>query len=213
MTRYLRGLGLAVVMAAYWAGDASAQDDARRDASTPASRPATVAKFVAGAALALAAHEGGHLAFDGIFDAEPRLKRVDFHGIPFFAITHRTDLPRRQKLVISSAGFWVQHAGNEWILSRRPDIRRQRAPIAKGVLAFNVLTSAAYAGAAFVRTGPPERDTLGMALSSRTDERIIGALVLAPAALDVWRYYRPDLPSLKWMSRAFKAGLVLLIFR
>lgn len=182
-------------------------------APTVEHRASTIAKFLAGGALGLAAHEGAHLVFNGIFDADPRLKRVDFHGIPFFAITPRADVSRRQAFVIASAGFWAQHATNEWILSRRPGIRGERAAVAKGVLAFNILASAAYAGAAFARTGPPERDTRGMAVGSQTDERIIGALVLAPAVLDAWRYYEPDRAWLKWTSRAVKVGTVFLVLR
>jgi hypothetical protein len=173
----------------------------------------TLAKFLAGGALGLAAHEGGHLAFNVVFDADPRLKRVDFHGIPFFAVTHRPGLSRRKEFVISSAGFWVQHAGSEWILTRRPHLRGESAPFAKGILAFNVLASTAYAGAAFARTGPDERDTRGMADSSRIDERWIGALVLTPALLDAWRYYQPDRAWIKWASRAVKVGMVVLVLR
>ena len=213
MGRHLRILALTGTLGALWAGSAVAQEDSGRDAPSTERRSVTAVKFLAGAALGLAAHEGGHLVFDGIFDADPRLARVDFHGIPFFAITHRPDLPRRQELAISSAGFWVQHAGNEWILSRRPGIRRARAPVAKGVLAFNILASAAYAGAALARTGPPERDTFGMAEGSRTDERVIGALVLTPAVLDAWRYYRPNNRWLKWASRSVKVGMVILAVR
>jgi hypothetical protein len=163
--------------------------------------------------VALAAHEGGHLFFDLVFDADPGLDRVDFHGIPFFAITHRTDLSRRREFTISSAGFWVQHAGNEWLLTSHPHLRSERAPFKKGMFAFNVLASAAYSGAAFARTGPPERDTRGMAVSSRTDERWIGAMILAPAVLDAWRYFDPDARWAVWVSRAAKVGVVLLIVR
>jgi hypothetical protein len=173
----------------------------------------TVAKFLAGGALGLAVHESGHLVFNVVFDAHPTLQRVDFHGIPFFAITPGADLSRRQGFVISSAGFWVQHAGSEWILTRRPRLRGERAPLAKGILAFNVLASGAYAGAAFARTGPDERDTRGMADSSRMDERWIGGLVLTPAVLDAWRYYRPDVSWMKWASRAVKLGMVILVLR
>ncbi len=209
----LRIVAMATALAALSTGSALAQDSPRGDAPPNERRSTRVAKFLAGAALGLAAHEGGHVAFDGIFDADPRLKRVEFHGIPFFAITHRPDLPRRQEFAISSAGFWVQHAGNEWILSRRPGIRRERAPIAKGLLAFNILASGAYAGAALTRTGPTERDTRGMAAGSRTDERVIGVLVLTPAALDAWRYYRPNNRWLKWVSRSVKVGMVILAVR
>jgi hypothetical protein len=205
-----------LLILALGARDGAAQDEesgGQAAAPPDTRRVETIAKFLAGGALGFVAHEAGHLVFDAVFDADPRLKRVDFHGIPFFAIAHRPDLPRRQEFVIASAGFWVQHAGSEWLLTRRPGIRHEYAPVAKGVLAFNIVTSMAYAGAAFARTGPPERDTLGMAVGSRTDERLIGALVLAPAVLDAWRYYDPDRAWLKWTSRAVKAGMVLLVIR
>lgn len=144
---------------------------------------------------------------------KPGLGRVDFHGIPFFAITHRSGLSPRREFLVSSAGFWVQHAGNEWLLSRRPGLRRARAPVAKGAFAFNVLASAAYAGAAFARTGPVERDTRGMAASSRVDERAVGALVLAPALLDAWRYFRPGSKWAAWTSRGVKIGMVVMVVR
>jgi hypothetical protein len=169
--------------------------------------------FLAGGVVGLAAHEFGHLAFNVAFDAKPSLDRVNFHGIPFFALTHRPGLPPRKELVISSAGFWVQHAGNEWILSRRPGLRHEQAPLLKGIVAFNVLTSAAYAGAAFARTGPWERDTRGIADAARIDERWVGALVLAPAALDAWRYFDPDARWPVWASRGAKVGMLLLLLR
>lgn len=170
-----------------------------------------IAMFLGGGAVGLGAHEGGHLLFDLIFDADPGIDKVDFHGIPFFAITHRNGLPAKREFTISSAGFWVQHAGSEWLLTTRPHLRRERAPFAKGVLAFNVLASAAYAGAALARTGPYERDTRGMASSSRIDERWIGGMLLVPAALDACRYFAPDQKWAAWTSRAAKVGMVLVI--
>jgi len=170
-------------------------------------------RFLAGAALAFGAHEAAHLAFDVLFDAEPRLVPVNFHGIPFFAITHRGDLPPRQRFTIASSGFWIQHAGSEWILTRQPRLREQRSPLRKGVLAFNVIASAAYAGAAFARTGPLERDTRGMAEAARLDERAVGVMILAPAALDAIRYFQPEARWAVWVSRGVKVGLVLLVIR
>jgi hypothetical protein len=170
------------------------------------------ASFLAGGAIGLFAHEAGHVVADLAVGEKPGLRKVDFHGIPFFAITHRSVSPRREFL-ISSAGFWVQHAENEWLLGRRPDLRHARAPMAKGIFAFNVLTSAAYAGAAFGRAGPSERDTRGMASSSRLDERWIGALLLAPAVLDAWRYFHPDAKWVAWTSRGLKLGMVVMVAR
>jgi hypothetical protein len=86
-------------------------------------------------------------------------------------------------------------------------------PVAEGVLAFNVATSAAYAGAAFARTGPYERDTRGIAHSARIDERWVGAMILAPAVLDAWRYFDPDAKWPVWASRGVKAGMFLLLLR
>lgn len=176
-------------------------------------RAAAVGGFVGGMVVGLLAHEGGHLFFDVVFDADPGVKRVEFHGIPFFAITHRSDLPARQEFTISSAGFWVQSATNEWLLTKRPRLRHEHAPFAKGVFAFSVGTSAMYSVAAFAQTGPPERDTRGMAESSGIDEAWIGAVVLAPAAFDTWRYFDPDSRWAVWLSRAAKIGSVLLVLR
>src|SRR3954462_10848392 len=125
---------------------------AQTGSPTPPSQPATpsehplssLGSFLAGGAIGLGAHESGHLLFDGIFDANPGIKKVSFHGLPFFAITHDSGLPPRQDFVIDSAGFWVQEATNEWLLTTRPDLRRERAPLAKGVFAFNVGASIAY---------------------------------------------------------------------
>jgi hypothetical protein len=181
--------------------------------SSGVSRVAAAGEFVGGAVVGLAAHEAGHLLFDVIFDADPGLKRVDFHGIPFFAITHRSDLSPRQELVVSSAGFWVQHATSEWLLTKRPNLKQEHAPFMKGMLAFNVAASGAYAGAAFAKTGPAERDTRGIAVSAGIDERWVGAMILAPAVLDAWRYFDPDAKWAVWASRAAKVGFVLLVFK
>jgi hypothetical protein len=52
-----------------------------------------------------------------------------------------------------------------------------------------------------------------MAVASSMDERWIGAFVLAPAALDLWRYYDPGAKLPVWLSRAAKVAVVLLVFR
>ena len=195
---------------------ASRSDSSSREVALPGALGRdnrSLGRFFAGAALAFASHEAAHLAFDFVFDADPRLEGVNFHGLPFFAITHRADVSRRQRFVIASAGFWVQHAGSEWILTRHPTLRTKPSPLRKGALAFNVLASVAYAGAALARTGPLERDTRGMAEGTGLDERAIGVLVLAPAVFDTVRYFRPEARWPVWASRGVKVGLVLLVLR
>ena len=170
-------------------------------------------KFLAGGAAGLVLHESGHLVFDALFDAKPRLSRVQFGPFPFFAISHRSDLSPRREFTISSAGFWVQEATDEWLLTRRPLLRDEHAPATKGLLAFNVLNSVGYAIVAFAKAGPLERDTRGMADSIGVDERAIGLIVLAPALLDAYRYFNRGSRWAGWTSRATKTGAVLLVLK
>jgi hypothetical protein len=177
-----------------------------------AERPRTLdaALFLGGAALGLAVHESGHLAADLALATRPRLVAVDFLGIPFFAIEPRHLESERERYVVSAAGFWTHNAAAELLLTRRPELRREAAPLWKGALAFHVLTSTGYAAAALARAGPQQRDTLGMARGLGVDERWIGALVLAPAALDAYRYARPEARWARWASRGAKLALFAL---
>ena len=165
--------------------------------------------FIAGAVTGFAIHEGSHVVLDVAFDAEPRLKSVSFGPIPFFAVTHRGNLRPRREALISGAGFFSQHGFGEVVLSRRGP--GGISAFEKGALAFHVATSVAYAGAAFARYGPFERDTRGIADATRSDERLIGALVLAPAAFDTWRYFRPHSTTARWGSRLAKVAFVGVI--
>jgi hypothetical protein len=178
--------------------------------SSPAGAAGFWKPFLAGGLSGLAVHEASHLALDFAFDAEPRLKGVSFGPIPFFAITHRSDVTPGREALISGAGFFSQHVTSEIILSRRAS-EDALSNYEKGVLTFHVATSVAYAGAAFARYGPFERDTRGLADATGSDERLIGALVLAPAALDTWRYLRPDSRTAKWASRIAKVGFLGVI--
>jgi hypothetical protein len=194
-------------------GPVSAQPEHQEGAQQSDSTGKRIASFLVGGAIGLGAHEMGHVVADLALGQTPEIKKVEFHGIPFFAITHPSGLSPWKEFTISSAGFWVQNVENEVLLHRRPNLRSEQAPLAKGVFAFNVITSAAYAGAAFAKTGPPERDTRGMAESAPVDERVVGVFLLAPAILDSWRYFHPPSKRAMWASRAIKIGMAFLIFR
>jgi len=171
----------------------------------------TVSLF-AGAATGLVVHESGHVMTGAIFGAHPGTKPIHYAGIPFFAVTHKP-VTRQKEFVISSAGFWMQHAGSEWLLSRRPNLRHESAPFLKGVLVFNLATSAMYAGAAMGKLGPSERDPLGMANTLGRNgwpEPAVGALILVPALLDGYRYLKPDQKWAAWASRSMKAAFIAL---
>lgn len=184
-----------------WPSSASAQINLKKTVS-----------FLVGGVSGLVVHESGHIVTGAIFDAHPGTKPIRYAGIPFFAVTHEP-VSRRKEFVISSAGFWMQHAGSEWLLTARPNLRDESAPFLKGVLAFNIGTSLMYAGAAFGKLGPPERDPRGMANSlgmSGWPEPAVGAMILAPALLDGYRYFRPDQRWAAWASRGVKVALVAL---
>jgi len=181
-------------------------------ASSLSAQTIDVARFFSGAAVGLGLHESAHVIADEAYGAHPGVRKVSAGFIPFFAITHEPVTPVKE-FTISSAGFWAQEIGNEVLLSRRPHLHDEHAPLLKGLLAFNVVTSVIYAGAAFVQHGPAERDTRGMAVSAGVDEPLIGAIVVAPAVLDAARYYRPDSRVLRWASRAAKIGGAMLIFK
>src|SRR5438876_6788044 len=202
-----------LVLAALTVPDARAWAQSTQAARPHEHRVADVATFLVGGVLALGLHEGGHLVFDVAFDANPKITHVQFGPFPFFAISHRGDLSPRREFTVSSAGFWVQEATNEWLLTTRPNLRREHAPLAKGVFAFNVLNSIGYGAVAFAKAGPFERDTRGMAAAIGVDERAIGAIVITPAILDAYRYFNPDSRWAKWASRMVKVGSVLLVIR
>jgi hypothetical protein len=202
------------------AATAYAQDDDRAPLQARAAPPAAgdginageVAQFLLGGAIGLVTHEAGHVVAGAAFGADPGIKGIRYGFIPFFAITHNPVSPARE-YTISSAGFWVQSLTSEWLLTRRPNLRGEHAPIAKGVLAFDVLASAVYGVAGMGHFGPPERDTRSMAVALRVNEAWVGTAVIAPAIFDTWRYVRPDAKFPRWASRVSKVTLVLLVIR
>jgi hypothetical protein len=170
-------------------------------------------KVVLGGAAGLGLHEAGHLIANWAFEEKVTIKRVNYKGIPFFALSHAPNLSPRREYVVSSAGFWTQYLYSEQILTHHPRLKNEQSPFRKGMLAFHVVTSLVYSGAAFGKTGPLERDTRGMASSRRLDERWIGAIVLAPALLDIYRYFNPDARWATWTSRGVKMGSVALVIK
>src|SRR5471032_1127914 len=71
------------------AAQSSSADDTLPSPPPNERRVVDSVKFLTGAALGLAVHEGGHVLFDTVFDASPQIKGVRFGPVPFFAITHR----------------------------------------------------------------------------------------------------------------------------
>ena len=170
-----------------------------------------IARFLAGAGLGLVIHEGGHLFWDAIFRAHPAIEPVHLGPIPFFAIAPTRPLSPRELFTVTSAGFWTQELSSELLQSPNRDLRHEHAPFEKGMLAFDVLTSIGYGVVAIAETGPAQRDTRGMAAGLGAPEPAIGALIMAPAILQIYRYYRPNSAWAKWATRALAVGSVVIL--
>lgn len=169
--------------------------------------------WIAGAAAGLIVHESGHVFAGWAFNAHPGIKSIQYAGVPFFAVTH-DHVPRRKEFVISSSGFWMQHAGSEWLLTRQPRLRAEGSSFAKGMFLFNLATSLLYAGGAAARLGPPEGDALGMTVSLGAHgwpEPLVGAFIVTPAVLDGVRYFEPGQRWAIWTSRGAKLAFMTLI--
>ena len=207
---------LAAALAIVWLCPAGAAGQ-----TTPANQPPPVkqssalrrhATFLLGAAAGLAVHETGHATIAAVLGANPRFGKTSGSAFSFFAI-HHDPVSRGKEYVISSAGFWFQHAVSEAILTTHPRLRDEDRPFMKGIVIFHLGTSAIYSVAAFARIGPDQRDTLGMAVSLGKDgvpEPAIGGLILAPAVFDAYRYWKPGSKWAPWASRAAKVSGVLL---
>jgi hypothetical protein len=184
----------------------------RPPAPTSSSTLRRHATFLLGAAAGLAVHETGHATFAAVLGANPRFGRTSGSAFSFFAI-HHDPVSRGKEYVISSAGFWFQHAVSEAILTTHPQLRDEDRPFMKGFVFFHLGTSMIYSVAAFAQIGPDQRDTRGMAVSLGEDgvpEPAIGALILAPAVFDAYRYWKPGSKWAPWAARATKVvGVVL----
>lgn len=188
----------------------SGQSPATRSASL---RLKDLPPFLGGALGALVIHESGHYAMDLALGTDPYVKRVDAAGIPFFAVTYRKAVTPRQEYAIAAAGFWMQHGMAEAILAKYPHVWREAPTAIKGAFAFHLATSLLYAYAALAKSGPPERDTLGMAHGLNISERWVGLAMLLPAALDLYRSLHPNVPWAAWSSRGVKIGFVFALTR
>ena len=168
--------------------------------------------FIAGFSSGLFLHEAAHLLTGALAGARPRVDRL---SIPLpFIVVHYDAVSRRREFAIASSGFWAQHLVNEALLTAEPELRRSSAPFRKGLFAFGVGTSVFYAIGAVSGRGP-ERDTRSIADSlgaKGVPEPVAGLVIVAPAVLDLYRYYRPGSTWARWTSRALKALSVGLVF-
>ena len=129
---------------------------------------------LAAARSASGLHESGHVRHGARSSTRtPVSKASSFGSIPFFAITHDTVSPARE-YTISAAGFWMQAASSEWLLTRRPRPARRARAAREG----RARVSRRGVGGVRLRRvcarRPDERDTLSMAGALRDATKLGG---------------------------------------
>jgi len=167
-------------------------------------------KFFSGAFVALLGHESGHLIANSAVGSSVHLKSVNYGPVPFFTIEPNQRLSRREHGITAAAGFNAQNLVNEYVLLKRPNLRREDDAFLKGMVTFNFWLSVGYAATAFAGTGPAERDTKGMADALGWNEKWVGAMILVPTALDTYRYKHPEAKWAKtasWVSKLLMIGI------
>jgi hypothetical protein len=165
-------------------------------------------RFFEGAFVAFVNHETGHLITNTYFDTDPFLKSVHYGFIPFFTIEPGRYVTRHEHYAIAASGFTAQNLLSEWLLTKHSDLAEDDEPFLKGLGMFNFWLGVGYAATAFAGSGPHERDTKGMADALGWDERAVGAMVLAPTLLDMYRYRHPEC---KWARTASRIGKLLIM--
>jgi len=184
--------------------------------------------FAAGAFSGFLLHEAGHLFANLIQGNVPKFQGIwGFGFIPFFTIAPRIYCEDgrcykddgsefwsgpRGKFAITSAGYNVQHLTDEIMLSRTPNLRYQVAPFRKGLLTFNVLLSVGYALAALTTIENPQGDLSTSAKLIGFHHAYYASMLLIPAMLDTYRYFRTESKWAPWVSRTGKVAVVGLVF-
>jgi hypothetical protein len=184
--------------------------------------------FAAGAISGFLLHEAGHVFANLVQGNVPQFQGIlGFGFIPFFTIAPRIHCENdtcykedgsqfwagpRGKFAITSAGYNVQHLTDEIMLSRTPDLRYRVAPFRKGLLMFNILLSVGYATAAITGIENPQGDLSRSAELIGFHPAYYATMLLIPAGLDIYRYFRPDAKWAPWVSRAGKTAVVGLMF-
>jgi hypothetical protein len=186
--------------------------------------------FAAGGLSGFVIHESAHAAVAESLGLRPRLE-IRHKPVPFVIVkyglipvkdssgevAYYTDRDgnlvshgAQKRFVIASAGINSQTITSEWILTRHPRLAEESRPFLKGMLAFDILTSAGYA---LVGRKDPDGDLRGMSEALKVNDLIVGGMVLLPAVLDLYRYYHPDSAWAPWVDRGAKGYLLGLSFR
>jgi hypothetical protein len=188
----------------------------------------TLAIYLGGGLVGFLAHESGHVVMNLAYGNVPQFQHITTFGfIPFVAINPRlschgdvctkhdgTPLSGGEsgKYNIVTAGYDVQHITTEVLLTLEPDLRWRRAPFRKGVFAFDILLSVGYALSNITGTESSFGDSANAVAASGLPRAVFDAVLVAPAALDAYRFFHPEAKWAPWVSRGAKLGMVGISF-
>jgi len=166
-------------------------------------------ELVAGLSILFAHHigEDSHLPLlpDILYDFHPvqtsnGMAFVDNNGAP---VSHG----RRDHSFIVYSGIMYQNATNEYLLTKHPDLINKDEPFLKGLFFMNVFLPSFYTVWGYQN----ENSDLKLLRESLDYEKWkVNAMVLAPSALDVYRYYHPEKKKLRAYSRIAKLIPVII---
>lgn len=185
--------------------------------------------FVTGGAAGFLLHESAHaLVAESLgFDArlESRGKPIPFVVVRYDLVSEKDENGHvryideagravsngaQKQYAIASAGINSQNIASEIILTFHPNLRGERRPFLKGMLAFDIFTSIGYA---LVGRKDPDGDLRGMSEALGVNDKWMGTLVFLPAAIDTYRYFYPESRWAPWVSRGSKGYLLGLALR
>ncbi|MEO6953361.1 MAG: hypothetical protein ABI321_16290 [Polyangia bacterium] len=171
-----------------------------------------------GATSGFVGHELGHIVTDLMTLHHPTFHTTKTGPFYFFAIQPCCGpLSHAEEYAIASAGLVVNDLSSELILSISPRIRSRHAPFMKGVLLVDIGLELGYAISGFVQSAhpkgfPDQSDVASMSRALGVSPWRVSLSVMAPALIDLYRYFVPRSSFVPWVgiqSKVFMAGLVL----
>lgn len=128
------------------------------------------------------------------------MEYVDENGQP---VSHG----RRDHALLAYSGILFMNLSNEILLTRHPNLIDEDRPFLKGMFFSDIVIPAFYT---FQGYADDNSDLLLLQRDLGYDRWAVNAIVLVPAALDLYRYYHPEKKRLRTYARIAKAVPVII---
>jgi hypothetical protein len=115
---------------------------------------------------------------------------------------------QRRHALIAYSGILFQNLANEYLLTKDPYLIDRDDPFKKGMFWGNIIVPGFYT---FQGYDDPNSDLKLLQQDLGWDRWAINTMVLAPLAIDLYRYYHPEKKKLRRYARIAKILPVLII--